>query len=80
MPEPLLTPRQLQVAQLMAQDYTPKQIANELGISRQCVSQHLSKMRTRLGVNTPTGIVLMLIESGEIKELTFCNVRVDSLC
>jgi DNA-binding NarL/FixJ family response regulator len=70
---PSLTCRQLEVARLLAQDFTPKQIAQELGISMGCVSAHISHMRARLSVNTPTGIVLRLIEAGMIKKLISCS-------
>lgn len=51
-----LTPRQLQIARLIALEYADKEIADELGIALETVKRHLSNIRVRLNVRTRTGI------------------------
>lgn len=55
-----LTPRQLQVALLLAEGMKRGEIASRLGISIRTVDQHLSDIKERLGVRTRTGIVAEL--------------------
>ena len=47
-----LTPRQLQVAALVADGLTNKQIAQRLGIEERSAEGHLERIRTRLGVTS----------------------------
>jgi predicted ATPase/DNA-binding CsgD family transcriptional regulator len=54
--DPLLTPREHQVAQLVADGLTNPQIAARLGVSPRTVVNHLEHIRTKLGVHTRTQI------------------------
>ena len=45
---PLLTPRQQQMAALLARGLKPRQIADRLGVRIQCVHAHLANVRKRL--------------------------------
>jgi DNA-binding CsgD family transcriptional regulator len=47
-----LTPRQLQVAALVAEGLTNKQIAQRLGIEERSAEGHLERIRERLGVTS----------------------------
>ncbi|MGI8522295.1 MAG: LuxR C-terminal-related transcriptional regulator [Nocardioides sp.] len=51
-PAELLTPRQREVAALVATGATNRQIARDLGISDKTVEVHLSQMMARLGVQS----------------------------
>jgi DNA-binding CsgD family transcriptional regulator len=47
-----LTPRQLQVAALVAEGMTNRQIAERLGIEERSAEGHLERIRSRLGVTS----------------------------
>ena len=47
-----LTPRQRQVANLIAQRYSQKEISRALGISETSVQRHVTAIKQRLGVNS----------------------------
>jgi len=51
-PEGLLTARQLQVAALVAEGFTNRQIAERLGIQERSAEGHLERIRQRLGVTS----------------------------
>jgi DNA-binding CsgD family transcriptional regulator len=53
----LLTPRELQVAALVAMGRANKQIASELGISEWTVSTHLRRIFSKLGVDSRAAMV-----------------------
>lgn len=56
-----LTPRQAEVARLIAQDYTSAQVAELLGISVHTVRRHADKILPRLGVRSRKGIAARLL-------------------
>jgi len=47
-----LTPRERQVAELIARGYTNPQIAAELTITRETTKTHVSNILSKLGVNS----------------------------
>ena len=47
-----LTPRELEVLQLMLAGYTNQAIAKEISVSRKTVEFHLDNIYTKLGVRT----------------------------
>jgi pimeloyl-ACP methyl ester carboxylesterase/DNA-binding CsgD family transcriptional regulator len=51
-PSPVLTPRQLQVAALIADGMTNRQIAERLGIEERSAEGHVERIRLRLGVTS----------------------------
>ena len=55
------TPRQQQVARLLAQGMTQQQIAHKLGIKAGTVYKHSENMRRRSGVNSTTSIAIKAI-------------------
>lgn len=59
-----LTPRQKQIAQLLSQGYSQKQIAHNLTISRHTVYDHTRNMRRRTGVTT-VGIAVKVAQVRE---------------
>jgi DNA-binding NarL/FixJ family response regulator len=64
--EPLrrLTPRQLDVLQLVAQGHTTRDIAHRLGISITTVETHRNKMMQRLGIHDIAGLVRYAVRVG----------------
>ena len=60
----LLTPRQRQVLQLVAEGHSSKQIADELGLSVKTVESHRAQLMRRLGVDTVAGLVRAAIRLG----------------
>ncbi len=62
----LLSPRQQQILQLLAEGYSQKEVARELRITRQTVKTTLWTLRERLGArNTTHAVYLMLTQSHE---------------
>lgn len=63
----LLSPRQLEVVKLMAEDLTSKQIAVRLGISTKTAKYHRYQIKRRLGVKGTGGIVRWAIRNAVIE-------------
>ncbi len=64
-----LSPRELQVLELVANDRTNKEIANTLDISNQTVKNHVSSILRKLAVNDRTQAVVYAIRQGWIKDV-----------
>lgn len=62
-----LTPRELEIFQLLIKNETTKSIAAELGISDKTVRNHISNVIGKLGVTSRTQAIIMLAKSGMIK-------------
>lgn len=56
-----LTPRQMQIARLLAVEKTNKEIGKELGIAEATVEKHRTDLKMRLGVKTLAGITRYVI-------------------
>lgn len=65
-PEDQLTPRELQVLQLIAEGRTNKAIAQILQISVKTVEKHRANLMAKLQVNDVAGLVRLAIEKGLI--------------
>ncbi|HLR08340.1 MAG TPA: response regulator transcription factor [Bacillota bacterium] len=63
----LLTKREKEVFDLLVQDKTTKEIAQELFISEKTVRNHISNSMQKLGVKGRSQAVVELIRLGEIK-------------
>jgi DNA-binding NarL/FixJ family response regulator len=65
-PQPfeLLTPRQREVLQLVAEGHSSKQIADSLGLSVKTVETHRALLMRRLGVDSVAGLVRAAIRLG----------------
>ncbi|MCE3603824.1 response regulator transcription factor [Massilia sp. P8910] len=61
-----LTPREVQVLQLIARGHSNKQVAGELALSEDTVKGHLSNIMDKLGANNRTHAVTIGIERGFI--------------
>jgi DNA-binding CsgD family transcriptional regulator len=61
---PPLSPRELEIVQLVADDMTNAEIAERLIISPRTVTTHLDRIYTRLGINSRTALVRYAIEAG----------------
>ena len=55
-----LTPREWQVAELIARGYTNPQIAAELTITRETAKTHVSNILSKLGVRSRVDVRLMM--------------------
>jgi DNA-binding NarL/FixJ family response regulator len=64
------TPRELQILQLLASGNTNKEIGTTLFISSRTVQGHLSKVFTKLDVETRTEAAIKAIKIGLVKEST----------
>ena len=58
------TPRQQQVARLLAQGMTQQQIAHRLGIRPNTVYRHTDNMRRRAGVDSTVTIAIKAMAEG----------------
>ena len=59
-----LTPREIQILNCVAQGYANKQIAIELGISKNTVKNFMSRVMTKLNANDRTEAVVIAIKQG----------------
>jgi len=60
----LLTPREREVAILIAQGRTSSEIADELVIAERTADTHADRIRSKLGVRSRTGIVAWVLSQG----------------
>ncbi len=63
-PEPVLTPRQREVASLVATGYTNAQVGRRLGISPRTVRKHLADLFALAGVSSRTGLAAWWHQGG----------------
>lgn len=66
-PKQLLTKREKEVFELLVQDKTTKEIAQELFISEKTVRNHISNAMQKLGVKSSSQAVVELLRMGELK-------------
>jgi len=62
----LLTPRQKEVARLMAQGLRNKQIANQLSLSEKTVKMHRAQLLLRLEARSSAEAVRVVVEAGAL--------------
>lgn len=62
-----LTPRELEVVQLVADGCTNQQIATRLGVSERTARTHVSNILTKLGLTSRTQIAMWAVGAGAIK-------------
>jgi len=62
-----LSPREMEILQLIARGYSNKEIAHELGISRQTVKNHMTSILRKLSVNDRTQAALYALRHGWIR-------------
>ena len=62
--EPLLTPRQREVLQLIAEGHATKEIASRLNLSAKTVETHRAQLMDRLGIHDVAGLVRYAIRAG----------------
>ncbi|CAM3365731.1 MAG: Major transcriptional regulator of spore coat formation GerE [Hydrogenibacillus schlegelii] len=63
----MLTKREREVFELLVQDKTTKEIAEQLFISEKTVRNHISNVIQKLGVAGRSQAVIELIRMGELK-------------
>jgi pimeloyl-ACP methyl ester carboxylesterase/DNA-binding CsgD family transcriptional regulator len=64
--QPILTPRQVQVAGLVAKGWSNRQIAQELVISERSAESHVERIRTRLGFRSRAQIAAWYVASNPV--------------
>lgn len=62
-----LTPRELEIFNLLVHDETTKSIATKFNISQKTVRNHISNVIGKLGVSSRTQAIVILIKNGLIK-------------
>jgi DNA-binding CsgD family transcriptional regulator len=65
-----LSPREVEIARMVAKGYANKTIASVLGISSWTVSSHLRRSFNKLGVTSRAALVAQLLNEGERRMLT----------
>lgn len=63
-PLDVLTPRQREILQLVAEGHTSKDVANRLGLSFKTIEAHRAQIMERLGVHDLTGLVRFAVRVG----------------
>lgn len=66
-PKNILTKREKEVFELLVQDKTTRDIAQELFISEKTVRNHISNAMQKLGVKGRSQAVVELLRMGELK-------------
>jgi DNA-binding NarL/FixJ family response regulator len=66
-PIEMLTTRQREILQLVAEGHTSKDIAQKLGLSFKTVENHRAHIMERLGVHDLTGLVRFAVRAGLVK-------------
>ena len=66
-PRSLLTPRQLEILQLIAEGSSTKQIAHKLGLSVKTIETHRSQLMDRLAIRDVAGLVRYALRVGIIR-------------
>jgi DNA-binding NarL/FixJ family response regulator len=61
---PILTPRETEIARLVAAGLTSKEIATRLGISPATVETHRTNLMAKLGVRNVAGLVSRTLQAG----------------
>ncbi len=59
-----LTPREMEVANLICYEWTCKEIACRLGLSETTIITHMVRIRKKLGVRNVAGVVRKVIING----------------
>lgn len=67
-PDKLLTPRELEVLQLVADGLTDKEVAKKLSISEHTIKNHMKAVRRKLGTSNRVQAILSGIKMGIVKE------------
>ena len=63
----ILTNREKEVFELLVQNKTTKEIADQLKISEKTIRNHISNTIQKLGVKGRAGAIVELVKLGEIK-------------
>jgi DNA-binding NarL/FixJ family response regulator len=61
-----LTPREIEVIQLLAKDFSSEEIANKLFVSPHTISTHRRNLKRKLKASTSAGIVAIAYENNLI--------------
>ncbi len=64
---PILTPRETEIVQLLAQEFTNDKIAKELNISYRTVETHRKNIMQKTGAHNLAGLLKFAYENGVLK-------------
>lgn len=64
---PGLTHREQQVLQLVADGYSAKQIAGQIGIARRTVEGHIETVRLKMRARNKTHLIMQAVQAGVLK-------------
>jgi RNA polymerase sigma factor (sigma-70 family) len=64
--DPRLSPREQEVAQLVAQGMTNVEIAEQMGVTRRTVATHLERIYERLGIHSRAELAHFVARGGEL--------------
>ena len=67
-PLDLLTPRQREILQLVAESHSTKEIASRLNVSVKTVESHRTMMMERLGIHDVAGLTLFAVRTGLVSK------------
>jgi DNA-binding CsgD family transcriptional regulator len=62
-----LTNREQQVLVLVADGYSAKQIANQIGIARRTVEGHIETVRLKMRARNKTHLITLAVQAGVLK-------------
>jgi len=65
-----LTPREIEVLQLIAAGLTAKEAANKLEIAPKTADNHIQSLYSKIGVSTRAGAALYALERGLVRQQT----------
>ena len=68
-----LTPRELEILQLMAEGVTPDDISERLGMSRHTLRTHTQNVLTKLGMHTKLDAIVAAIRFGKIQTVNIAT-------
>jgi DNA-binding NarL/FixJ family response regulator len=68
-----LTPRELEILQLLSDGRSPDDIAGELGVSRHTLRTHVQNVLMKLGVHSKLDAIVAAIRHGKVQTLTLTD-------
>ncbi len=66
--EALITPREEQVVALVAEGFSNREVAQELGLSEHTVKKYLFRIFETLGISTRVELVLYAVNQGNYRQ------------
>ncbi len=64
----ILSPREIQVANMICHEWTCREIADQLGLSTTTIITHMVRIKKKLGVSNIAGVVREYVRNGWLDE------------